>query len=489
MKQTAFVFLFFVFAISSLFAQNNTATVEINDTVIVKKQTTTITQGSIQEHKPQEQLPPVFSVIPFASLLLMLATGPLFFRHFWEKYYPIAAIGLGALVTLFYIFVMHDWHSMYHSLTEYISFIALLGSLFVASGGVMIKVHKKPTPIINVLFLLFGALIANVIGTTGASMLLIRPFMRMNQDRMKPYLVVFFIFIVSNLGGGLTPLGDPPLFLGFLRGVPFLWVTSKVLLVWLIGITLVLTAFYFFDKKNTTDDDPGRLYNNSIEFKGWRNIGFLAIIIGSVFLDPNIFDWVPVLPFVPFGIRELLMFAVMFFSFKFANNEIHKVNEFNFEPIKEVAILFIGIFLTMVPALQHISNFARVNSELFTTSTIYWISGSLSSVLDNAPTYLNFLSAAMGKVGLDVDSVADVKKFVELNSQPGTGIIDLIAISVATVFFGAVTYIGNGPNFMVKSIAEQRGIRMPNFLEYVYKYSLPVLIPIFVFLWLLFFNS
>ena len=435
------------------------------------------------EQASHSELPSPYMVIPFVVLLVAIATGPLFYKHFWEKNYPAIAIVLGIITTIYYLVFLNDYHSILHSLTEYVSFIALLSSLFVASGGIFIKVDRKATPFINVLFLLFGAVIANIIGTTGASMLLIRPFIKMNKDRIRPYHVIFFIFIISNIGGGLTPIGDPPLFVGFLRGVPFFWVIQNVWYIWIPMIILVLGAFFLFDFVNSRkDENPVNSdFTGKIEFKGAKNLLYLLIIIIAVFIDPGIFSWVPSLAPLPFGIREIIMFAVVFLSFKTASQEALKANEFDFEPIKEVAYLFIGIFITMVPALQLIAKEAQVNHDLLNQGTFYWATGTLSSFLDNTPTYLNFLSAAMGKYALNVDLKTHVQEFVIQDD------VYLKAISVSAVFFGAMTYIGNGPNFMVKSICERAGIEMPSFLTYMVKYSIPILIPLFFIIFLMFF--
>jgi Na+/H+ antiporter NhaD/arsenite permease-like protein len=306
----------------------------------------------------------------------------------------------------------------------------------------------------------------------------------MNKDRIRPYHVIFFIFIVSNIGGGLTPIGDPPLFVGFLRGVPFFWVIQNVWYIWIPMIILILVVFFIFDSMNKrgTENSIQSDFTGRIEFKGAKNLLYLLIIIISVFIDPGIFSWVPSLAPLPFGIREIIMFSVVILSFKTASQEALKANEFDFEPIKEVAYLFIGIFLTMVPALQLIAEEAQVNHDLLNQGTFYWATGILSSFLDNTPTYLNFLSAAMGKYALNVDLKTHVQEFV-LHDD-----VYLRAISVSAVFFGAMTYIGNGPNFMVKSICERAGIEMPSFLTYMVKYSIPILIPLFFIIFLLFFN-
>jgi len=435
----------------------------------------------VVQQTEQASPPSFFMIIPFALLLLMIATGPLFYKHFWEKHYPKISIVLGSFVVVYYLAVLHNHHSLMHTFTEYISFIALLGSLFVASGGILIKVDRESTPMANVLFLLFGAVISNIIGTTGASMLLIRPFIKMNRERLRPYHIIFFIFIVSNVGGALTPIGDPPLFLGFLSGVPFFWVIDNVWFIWIPALLMILAVFYIFDSLNK-DEYEKIEYSGKIEFKGLKNLGYLAIIIISVFIDPAVMPWVPKLPFgLPFGIREIIMFGVIYFSYKGADTEILKANEFDFEPIKEVAYLFIGIFATMVPALELIAEFAKDHADKLNAGVFYWATGTLSAVLDNTPTYMNFLSAAMGKYSLIVTDKAQVAHFVSVDQ------IYLQAISVAAVFFGAITYIGNGPNFMVKSISERAGIKMPSFFTYMIKYSIVILVPIYAIIWLLFF--
>lgn len=420
-----------------------------------------------------------YMVFPFVALLLMIATGPLLYHHFWEKNYPKIAVFMGLITVTFYLTVLHDTKSLMHTLEEYLSFIALLASLFVASGGIMIKVDRKATPMLNIALLLFGSLIANVIGTTGASMLLIRPLIKINKDRIKPYHIVFFIFSVSNIGGALTPIGDPPLFLGFLRGVEFFWVIGNVWYVWLPTLLVLMAIFYIFDSRNNLGEAAEKEYSGKFEFKGLKNIGFLVIVILSVFLDPNVVSWVPNLHPLPFGIREIIMFSVVYFSYRYADEEALRANEFDFEPIREVAYLFAGLFATMIPALQLIAIEAHQYGEELNAGLFYWSTGGLSAFLDNAPTYLNFLSAEMGKFGLDVNMKSEVLKFEHMHP------LYLQAISIAAVFFGALSYIGNAPNFMVKSISEKAGIKMPSFFGYMIKYSIPILLPIFFIIWLI----
>ena len=426
-------------------------------------------------------MPSPYMVLPFIIILLMIATGPLFYHRFWEKHYPKVSILLGLIPVVYYIAVLKNTHILMHTLAEYISFIALLGSLFVAAGGILININRRSTPLVNVVLLLFGAVLSNIIGTTGASMVLIRPYIKLNRHRIHPYHIIFFIFLVSNIGGALTPIGDPPLFLGFLKGIDFFWFIEHNWFIWLPTVLLVLAVFYVFDVKNLPKEETPQDYANDIEFKGGKNVLYLVVILISVFIDPAVFSWVPSLEPLPFGIREIIMFAVMYLSYKHADKEILKANEFEFEPIREVAYLFIGIFATMVPALQLIAQEAHAYGNELNAGVFYWATGALSGFLDNTPTFVNFLSAAMGKWGLDVTVPAQVHQFQVLDP------LYLRAISIGAVFFGSLTYIGNGPNFMVKSITERSGIKMPSFFTYFIKYAIPILIPIFTIVWLVFF--
>lgn len=438
---------------------------------------------------------PAWAVIPFVLLLLMIATGPLFYEHFWHKNYPLIAVALSALVVLYYIFYLLNVASVIHALAEYVQFISLLASLYIASGGIMINIDKKATPLANTILLIIGAVVSNLIGTTGASMLLIRPFVRLNRGHIKAYHIIFFIFMVSNIGGSLTPIGDPPLFLGFLKGIPFSWTLKHNLLPWLFTLGAMAGVFYLLDKRNkgvvNELNDETRPHTNKITIIGVRNFGWLAVIIVAVFIDPNVFpEWVPGIRYhgqVFSFMREIIMLSVAYLSYRYASREAHSANDFNFEPIREVAFIFIGIFGTMMPALELVGNFAKSEggAALITHNTLYWGTGILSSFLDNAPTYLNFLAAAMATKGASLSNMQDVLAFAQ-GGYPGA-VLDLKAISIAAVFFGAMTYIGNGPNFMVKSIAEQIGIKMPSFFGYILRYSIPILLPILVLVWLIFF--
>jgi Na+/H+ antiporter NhaD/arsenite permease-like protein len=420
---------------------------------------------------------PLWLIAPFVLLLLLIATMPLTpprVKHLWEHYYPHIAIALGALVATYYVLEIPGGRIVLgHTLHEYASFIVLIGSLFVVAGGIHIKVRGGATPLDNVVFLAVGAVVANFIGTTGASMVLIRPWIRMNRLRISPFHVVFFIFIVSNIGGALTPIGDPPLFLGYLRGVPFFWLLEHVLAEWTVALTLLLGAFYVLDRRSfakmpTPLQGQAKNEPETWRFDGGINVLFLLVIIGAVFLPATYF------------IRELVMLAAATASYFLTPKHVHVENAFSFAPIKEVAFLFIGIFATMMPALGYLE---RHGVEFGFTRPLqyYFASGTLSAVLDNAPTYVNFLQLAQTTAAAENPAA-----YAGLTSEEAVRALlvqkplFVVAVSLGAVFFGAMTYIGNGPNFMVKSIAQDAGVNCPSFFGYVLRYSLPILLPILV---------
>lgn len=420
--------------------------------------------------------PTPWMILPFVLLLACIALGPLVHADGWGRHYPKVALGLGAITLGYYLIGLQANSHVLSVAHEYFSFIVLIGSLFVVSGGIHLTVKGDATPWENVRFLLIGGLAANLLGTTGASMLLIRPWIRMNKYRVGSHHIVFFIFVVSNVGGCLTPIGDPPLFLGYLKGVPFWWVVQHGWPMWLTGMGFLLAVFFVVDLVNykrvpeivRERAGPPDTYN----FNGLHNLIFLGVILGAVFVNQPLF------------LREGLMIAAAAGSILTTKKSIHESNDFNFHPIKEVAILFAGIFATMMPALDWLqANAATYADKLggFAPDIFYWGSGALSSVLDNAPTYLSFLSAASG------DAVNDPAKIAALTGDAAFGGL-LLAISIGSVFFGANTYIGNGPNFMVKSIADQQKVVTPSFLGYVFKFTLPVMLPMLVLVWLLFFR-
>ena len=414
--------------------------------------------------------PPPLLILPFLVLLGAMALAPVLAPRWWHRHYPKVALGLGAITAAVYLCFLRDLASLGHALHEYVSFMALVGALFVVAGGIQIQLPVGATPRANVLFLLIGAVVANVLGTTGAAMLLIRPWIHLNHGRLGPHHIAFFIFLVANVGGCLTPIGDPPLFLGYLQGIPFWWVAQKCWPAWTVGTGLLLAIFYLVDRRAWTRVRPAAIPAARAQtwgVTGLPNLFFLAVILGSVFLSHP--------PFL----REGLMLAAAAGSYFTTRKSIHAANEFNFHPVTEVAVLFAGIFATMIPALAWLDHgAARLLGPHPPPGIFYWGTGALSAVLDNAPTYLGFLSALLGVTGAGHAS--------ELMAHAP---VHLLAISIGSVFFGAATYIGNGPNFMVKAIAEERGVAMPSFVAFVCKYSLPFLLPVLLAIWLLFFRS
>ncbi len=418
---------------------------------------------------PGESIP-LYLCAPFILLLALIAILPLALPRFWEKNRNKAIISALVSVPVLPFLISRFPAELLHTLKDYISFILLLASLFVISGGILLTGDLRATPVVNTLFLLLGAVISNLIGTTGASMLLIRPLLKtISERKFTSHIPVFFIFVVSNIGGSLTPLGDPPLFLGYLKGVPFGW-TLSLFPMWLTALTIVLAVFYSWDAWCYRRESPEDVRHDQaavtpLRASGTVNLLFLLIVILSVLFQ------------LPFPYRELTMVAMMMLSLGLTKKEVRAQNGFTFAPISEVAILFAGIFIAMVPLLMLL----RLNgAELGITRPwqFFWFSGGLSSFLDNAPTYLTFFSLA--------ESVTRSESLAGMLSVAGVREDLLRAISCGAVFMGANTYIGNGPNFMVKVIAEEQGFPVPHFFGYML-YSGLILIPVFVILTVVFF--
>ena len=366
------------------------------------------------------------------------------------------------------------------------AFIILLGSLFVISGGIFIAGDINGTPMVNSAIILIGALLASLIGTTGAAMLLIRPILRANANRAYQFhVVLFFIFLVCNIGGSLTPIGDPPLFLGFLQGIPFEW-TLALTPHWAFALVAVLVIFFGFDtflyRREGLHKRPPGPKGEPIRIHGSINFLLLLGVVGLVIMS-GVVEIEGTIPFFGLGVfhfpallRDGGQIVLAGISLLITTKHIRESNNFNFGPIKEVAYLFIGIFTAMIPALMLLN--AR-GSELGLDSPAgyFWATGILSSFLDNAPTYLTFLETAKGSLGIETA--------IGMTTNPAAEEI-LIGISVGAVFMGAMTYIGNGPNFMVKAIAEGSGIRMPSFFGYL-MYSMIILLPVFLLVTFIFF--
>jgi len=404
---------------------------------------------------------PLGWIIPFVLLLLCIAVLPLLTPHFWEhnRNKGIVAAVLALPVAIW------AWQTQQHTLLEtghdYVAFMLLLGSLFVVSGGLFLDGDLRATPKVNTVFMLIGAVLANFVGTTGAAMLLIRPLLRTNSERKHvKHTVIFFIFIVCNVGGCLTPLGDPPLFVGYLRGVPFTW-TLRLWPEWLAMNLALLAIYYLWDTLAVRKESPKALKADVTNFvplslQGKVNLLLLACIVPAVAIAPK-------------GTREALMAGIALVSLAITPRGVRARNAFAWGPIIEVAVLFAGIFVTMLPALEYLRQHGP-EMGVKTPLQFFWVTGTLSSFLDNTPTYLTLLALAQS---LDMPrQVAGVSHEI------------LAAISLGAVFMGANTYIGNGPNFMVKAIADSSGVKMPSFFGYM-AYSVAILVPLFLLLsWL-----
>lgn len=453
---------------------------------------------------------PLALCAPFVLLLLSIALMPFISERFWHAHFPDFAFFLGALVLVYYLVAFRSggfgFHEMLHAGVEYYAFIALVGGLYVVSGGILIDIRVRGRTLTNTALLGIGAVLANIVGTTGASVLLIRPFLRMNHGRLRPVHVVFFIFIVSNCAGALTPIGDPPLYLGFLKGVPFFWTLTHLWPMWLLTNGVLLALFAIIDSRIPADpvqpppgDEEAPRYEHRPLVAGWSAVGFLLALVACVFVDPMIRKHAPGSALVGWPIGATLQFLLAATAYFTTRPSIRHANHFAFGPVKEVGFLFIGIFLTMVPALGYLRDNA-MSFGLESPSQFFFATGTLSALLDNAPTYLSFLQVAFGvlHLPLNADGVAQFIANTYDIVHAGGNVVHfdgqrlLEAISLGAVFFGAMTYIGNGPNFMVKSIVESAhrrgdglGTRMPSFFAYML-WALVILLPVLILNWAVF---
>ena len=435
----------------------------------------------------------LIDIIPFIGILLSIALIPLINHHFWEKHYgKVAFFWASAFIIPFYLKSNSSGDVIYElfhvMLLEYIPFIVLLLSLFTVAGGICLRGTIIGTPKMNLSLLTIGTILASWMGTTGAAMLLIRPLLRANKDRKhKVHIVIFFIFLVANIGGSLTPLGDPPLFLGFLKGVDFFWTTKAMFFPMVFMIISLLIIFYFYDSfqyRKESDISPST-DNEKIGIRGSFNLLLIAGVVFSVLLSGF---WKPNIDFTVFHVhvelqnltRDGLLLLLTYLSWNYTSKEIREGNEYTWFPIQEVAKLFAGIFITIIPAIAILKAgtsgalSAVINSVSSDSGPVnhmyFWLTGILSSFLDNAPTYLVFFNTAGGDAQILMSELSQT----------------LLAISAGAVFMGANTYIGNAPNFMVKSIAESSGIEMPSFFGYFF-YSIIILFPLFGIVTFLFF--
>ncbi len=438
-----------------------------------------------------------WTALPFLGILLSIALFPLLAPHFWHHHYPkvAAAWSIVLLVPFLACYRGAALHEVLHTaIVDYVPFLVLLATLFTIGGGILVRGSLRGSPAVNAAIMAVGAVLASWIGTTGAAMLLIRPLLRANRDRRhKAHIVVFFIFLVANIGGLLTPLGDPPLFLGFLHGVPFFW-TFSLWREWLAASSLVLAGFLLLDLRLwRREDEVARrrpAAREPLRIDGWHNLALLAGVMLAVTVSgiwhPGAVDILGVRQQTQNLLRDAVLIGLLAASWLTTPAGVRRENEYSWAPIREVAILFAAIFVTMIPALVMLrageqGALAALVGAVRTPAQFFWASGGLSSFLDNAPTYLTFLSTAVGRL---YGGMPEREAIARLIAENGAY---LQAVATGAVFMGANTYIGNAPNFMVRSIAEEAGVAMPSFFGYILRYSLPVLIPVFLLLTWLFF--
>ena len=423
---------------------------------------------------------PLISLLPFVLMLLSIAVFPLFWNHWWEKNRNklIVAVILSIPIIIFLLVSGLSLKLIETMVFDYLPFIILLGSLFTITGGIYLTGDIEAKPIINTLFLGIGALLASIMGTTGAAMLLIRPIIQTNKERdLKVHTILFFIGIVANCGGLLTPLGDPPLFMMYLRGAPFTWFIN-LFPEWLVTNVILLLIYFFVDLHYYKKEKPEAIFLDRtnirpIKIQGKLNfVWLIGVVLAVAFLNEQYISMIHRNEYYKF-IREAVIVSMAILSLLLTSHITRISNNFTWEPIKEVAYLFFGIFITMVPCILYLEYNAKHLGINF-AHQFYYTSGMLSSVLDNTPTAVTFYSLALGLGRQTAEMVAGIP--YEL----------MKAISIGAVFFGSMTYIGNGPNFMVKSVAEENNIKMPDFFRYIFKFSLIVLLPVFILIQLLF---
>jgi Na+/H+ antiporter NhaD/arsenite permease-like protein len=450
---------------------------------------------------------PLWSALPFVGILLSIALFPLLAPHFWHRHFPKVSAFWALVFAVPFVLVFGNRAAqeiLHIYVIDYIPFIILLWALFTVAGGIYVGGTLRGTPAVNTVLLAVGTLLASWIGTTGASMVMIRPVLRANAWRKhKVHVICFFIFLVANLGGSLTPLGDPPLFLGFLHGVPFFWVTLAILPHMLVVTALVLATFWLMDSRlfrKETGPPPEKPEggDEKLRIEGAHNLLLLLAVMGAVLFSGTYkLGEIRLTSHVSVAIENLLRDAALILvgliSLRTTSKATRERNGFSWGPIQEVAYLFAGIFMTIVPALKILlagehGALAGLIRAVHEPVHYFWASGSLSSFLDNAPTYLTFFNTALGSLGTTESAVPGMLGHLGAELRNPQFIEILKAVSAGSVFMGANTYIGNAPNFMVKSIAEEAGVPMPSFFGYMFRYSIPILIPAFIVVSLLFFR-
>jgi Na+/H+ antiporter NhaD/arsenite permease-like protein len=445
------------------------------------------------------RLLPAWSTLPFVGMLLSIALFPLLAPRFWHHHYPKVSAAWAATFLLPFLAVYGGpalSEVLHVALVDYVPFLILLGALFTIGGGIYVRGTLRGSPPVNAAIIAAGTAIASMVGTTGAAMLLIRPLLRANRERRRrAHTVVFFIFLVANVGGSLTPLGDPPLFLGFLHGVPFfwtlrLWPETLLVALFLLAVYLALDTFHW-RREDATVRARSEAPHEPLRIEGGRNFlllaGVLAAVIASGLWHGPLLNLLGVHRQLPTIGRDLVLVMLAWASWRSTPLQVRRDNEYSWAPIREVAILFAGIFATIIPALAILrageaGALGFIVRSVRSPASFFWASGALSSFLDNAPTYLTFLSTELGRFYPGLPEREAIARLIAEHA------IYLKAISLGAVYMGANTYIGNAPNFMVKSIAEEAGVAMPSFFGYIVRYTVPFLLPVFVIVTLLFFR-
>ena len=446
-------------------------------------------------------------ILPFIALLAGMALLPGLFPHWWERFYSWFCLSLGIAAALGYMwrYGASAVAEISTSISIYINFIVLLGTLFIIASGLVVRLNKPATPGFNVLLLLLAALFANVVGSMGASVLLARPFFQFNRGRIRPFHLVFFVMIVANVGASLTALGDPPLLLGFLTGVPFWWITLHAWKVWLLAMGLLLAIFYMLDRRERKTLPAGAVTTEPsvsvpfIDIDGAEQLGLLAVTLGALFLAS---PW-----------RDAVMVVAAGLSLLISPAGLRQENHFQFQSVREIGILFFAIFLTMTPVLTMLicqGRSGNLRPWLNSPAKCFFTTGALSSVLDNAPTYMAMMQvrlaehsvsrgknatlrhpqhAAPARAARQAGSIVTSPSALRRKLANPAVALEVLAISLGAVFFGGLTWIGNGPNLMIRAIARQEGVGCPDFISYLLRYALPTLGPVLVVVWLVFFRS
>ena len=434
---------------------------------------------------------PALALLPFPLLLAAIAILPQAAPRFWHRRHPHVAVAAALLTAIACVAVAGDAWMLLPALCDYASFISVIACLYLCSGGVVVRLGWAGTPMVNLVLLVGGAVLSNLVGTTGATLLLIRPYLAINHGRLQPYHMAFFIFLVANLGGCLTPIGDPPLLLGYLRGIDFFRFPALAWAPWLVAVTALGGIFLCFDRANRVQACAPAA-GAQVTIRGWRSLALLALAVAALFLDPQRLPWLPQLDLHQHGcgfVREGILVLIALAAWRWGDPSCRRENAFTLAPLAEVAWLFLALFITMVPALMALRAAGAAGTLCGLPPSplnLFILSAGCSGVLDNAPTFLAFLSMTEGASGL---SAAELGR-----AGAGEHARQLSATAVGAVFGGALTYIGNGPNLLILALcaaardaAGNPAMAVPGFFAYCWRFALPILVPVLLLVALVFY--